>query len=167
MLRASLLVAVAHAEAPCTRCGSGWAYGGLKEEVDAIIEGFQSSGLGGELVYVGSLEQAYALEAPVVVVSTVPDFPPKEEGEILARDLVKVILGKEKKGYILEICYHPRPKTAFFELAEKAGWKVLPGTESMIYQGVAQQVLWTEMPLDRFDLVEANRVIREALLKHQ
>jgi quinate dehydrogenase len=138
----------------------------LKEEVDTIIESFKSTSFEGELIYVGSVEEAKALEAPVVVVGTVPDFPPKTEGELLARDLTNVFLGKERKGYVLEMCYHPEPKTAFYMLAEEAGWKVLPGTESMIYQGVAQQVLWTETPLERFDLMEANRVIKAALLIH-
>lgn len=136
----------------------------LKEEVDTIIESFKSTSFEGELIYVGSVEEAKALEAPVVVVGTVPDFPPKTEGELLARDLTNVFLEKERKG--LEMCYHPEPKTAFYMLAEEAGWKVLPGTESMIYQGVAQQVLWTETPLERFDLVEANRVVKAALLIH-
>ena len=135
----------------------------LKDEVDAIIEGFRSSGFGGDLIYVRSVEQVHTLDAPVIVVGTVPDFPPVEEGEVLARDLIKAFLGKEKKGYVLEMCYHPGPRTAFFDLAEKSGWRVLAGTEPMIYQGVAQQVLWTETPLSRFDLMEANRVIREAL----
>ena len=125
----------------------------LKGEVDTIIESFKNTAFEGELIYVGSVDEAKALDAPIVVVGTVPDFLPKTEGEILARELTNVLLGKEQKGYILEMCYHPEPKTTFFKLAEKAGWKVLPGTESMIYQGVAQQVLWTETPLERFDLV--------------
>ena len=138
----------------------------LKEEVDTIIESFKSTVFDGELIYVGSVEEAKALEAPVVVVGTVPDFPPKTDGALLARDLTNVFLGKERKGYVLEMCYHPEPKTAFYKLGEEAGWKVLPGTESMIYQGVAQQMLWTETPLERFDLVEANRAIKAALSKH-
>jgi quinate dehydrogenase len=138
----------------------------LESEVLAIIESFRSTGFDGELVWVGSVEQAEALESPALVVGTVPDFPPKEEGEIIAREIVNVFMGKEKKGYVLEMCYHPQPRTAFFELAEEAGWKVLPGTESMIYQGVAQQVLWTELPLEEFKLTEAKRTVDEALLKH-
>ncbi|KAH6866056.1 quinate dehydrogenase [Thelonectria olida] len=69
---------------------------------------------GGELVHVASIEQAAALEAPVLVVGTVPNFPPKEE------------------GYILEMCYHPKTRTEFFNLDEEAGWKMLYNTKSMI-----------------------------------
>jgi quinate dehydrogenase len=64
------------------------------------------------------------------------------------------------------MCYHPKLRTAFFDAAEKAGWMVLPGTESIIYQAVAQQVLWTELPLETFKLDEVKRVVSEELLKH-
>ena len=67
---------------------------------------------------------------------------------------------------MLEVCYHPKPRTGFYELAEKAWWKVLSGAELTIYQGVAQQVLWTETPLEQFNLTEANRVVKQERLKH-
>jgi quinate dehydrogenase len=139
----------------------------LRSEAEAIIADFNAAeGFDGELMFVGSVEEAKALEAPVVVVGTVPDFPPKEEGEKVAAECTKVFMAKEKKGYVLEMCYHPNPRTAFFELCEKEGWKVIPGTEAMIYQGVAQQILWTEMPLEKFPVEEASKVIKEALAKH-
>jgi quinate dehydrogenase len=138
----------------------------LKEEVDTVMDSFKATAFDGELVYVGTIEEARALEAPIAIVGTVPDFPPKTEGELLARDLTNEFLGKARKGYVLEMCYHPEPQTSFYKLAQAAGWKVLPGTESMIYQGVAQQVLWTESAPDRFDLTEASRVIEAELLNH-
>jgi quinate dehydrogenase len=138
----------------------------LEFEVTDIMAAFEATGFQGELVHVRSVGQAIELETPALVVGTVPDFPPKEKGEILAREIAEAFLGKAEKGYILEMCYHPKPRTAFFELAEKAGWKVLPGTEAMMYQGIAQQVLWTEIPLEKFPIEQAKRVIREALMKH-
>lgn len=138
----------------------------LETEVRAIIDSFKATDFSGELIWVSSVSQAAALEAPVLVVGTVPDFPPREEGEVLARKTVQAFLDKEKKGYILEMCYHPKPRTAFFNLGERAGWKMLYGTESMIWQGVAQQVLWTELPFGKFNLDEAARVITESLDKH-
>ncbi|KAJ5966268.1 NAD(P)-binding protein [Penicillium waksmanii] len=138
----------------------------LESEIRAIIDSFKATDFGGELIWVSSVNQAAALEAPVLVVGTVPDFPPKEEGEILARNIVQTFLDKEEKGYILEMCYHPRPHTAFFNLGERAGWKMLCGTESMIWQGVAQQILWTELALEKFNLDGAARVITESLDKH-
>ncbi|KAJ5722020.1 NAD(P)-binding protein [Penicillium malachiteum] len=138
----------------------------LESEVRDIIDSFKATAFDAELIWVSSVDQAVALEAPVLVVGTVPDFPPKEEGEILARDIVQTFLDKEEKGHILEMCYHPRPRTMFFELGDRAGWKMLYGTESMIWQGVAQQVLWTELSVEKFNLDEAVRVVTESLDKH-
>ncbi|KAH8883733.1 NAD-P-binding protein [Thozetella sp. PMI_491] len=116
----------------------------LKSEVDMIIDSFQGAGFSGEIVWVESKDMATGLDAPALIVGTIPDFAPQEEGEKLAKDITTIFLNKPEKGYILEMCYHPNPVTAFFSEAAAAGWKVLPGTESMIYQGVAQQVLWAE-----------------------
>ena len=135
----------------------------LESEVTDIIDSFKAAGFGGQLVHVASLEQAADLETPVFVVGTVPDFPPKEPGEILARQITTHFLDRPEKGYILEMCYHPRPRTAFFELGEEADWKIIYSTESMIWQGVAQQILWAEVPLETFRLDEAKRVIADEL----
>lgn len=138
----------------------------LESEVKLVMDSLKSAGFGGELVWVSSVEEANALEAPALIVGTVPDFPPKEEGEILARKISEAFLSKEQKGYILEMCYHPEPKTEFYHIAVKAGWNVLFGTESMIWQGVAQQVLWAEIPLEKFQMEETQKVVADALKKH-
>lgn len=138
----------------------------LESEVRDMMEAFTTSCLGAELIHVASVEQAAALETPVLVVGTVPDLPPKEPGEVTARRIVSHFLGRPEKGYILEMCYHPRPRTEFYGLGEEAGWHMIYGTEPMIWQGVAQQVLWAEMPIDRFNLDEAKRVIDDAIEQH-
>ncbi|KAJ5930143.1 NAD(P)-binding protein [Penicillium verhagenii] len=137
----------------------------LESEVKSIIDSFRATGFDGELVWVSSVEQAAALDAPVLCVGTVPDFPPVEDGEILARKIVETFLEKKEKGYVLEMCYHPKPRTEFFELCTRAGWEVIFGTESMVWQGVAQQVLWAELPFDRFKLDAAVKTIGEAVRK--
>jgi quinate dehydrogenase len=91
----------------------------------------------------------------------VADLTPTEEGKVIERDVVNCFLGREQKGLVLEMCYHPKLRTTFFDAAEKARWKVLPGTESMIHQAVAQQVLWTELPLETFKLDEIKRAVSE------
>ncbi|KAI1204118.1 NAD(P)-binding protein [Annulohypoxylon truncatum] len=137
----------------------------LESEVTEVIKSLKATGFGGELIHVSSVEMAEALEAPVLIVGTVPDFPPREEGEIIARNIITTFLSSKNKGYVLEMCYHPKPRTEFFEIATAAGWRVLYGTEPMIYQGVAQQVLWTELPLETFSLDEVKQVISEKLEK--
>ncbi|KAI0880237.1 NAD(P)-binding protein [Annulohypoxylon maeteangense] len=137
----------------------------IESEVTDMIQSLKTAGFDGELIYVSSVEMAEGLEAPVLVVGTVPDFAPREEGEITARNIITTFLSKERKGYVLEMCYHPKPRTEFFEMAVAAGWKVLYGTEPMIYQGVAQQVLWTELSQENFSLDEVKKVISEKLEK--
>ena len=135
----------------------------IQAEVQTIIDSFQAVGFDGELIWVSSVEQAEGLEGPVLVVGTVPDLPPKADGEVLARRIVQTFLNKERKGHVLEMCYHPKPKTEFFELCKHAGWEVLYGTEAMIWQGITQQVLWTELPFGRLDLKEAVQKITDTL----
>ncbi|CAI4217662.1 unnamed protein product [Parascedosporium putredinis] len=98
----------------------------IKEEVDDIIASFAAiPGGGPKLRHVSAIE------------------------EIVARDISVEFLKKSQKGYVLEMCYHPNIVTEFYKTAEDNGWQVIPGTESMIYQGIAQQVLWMEKPSDQ------------------
>lgn len=135
----------------------------LKEEIDVMMESFKDVGFDAELIWVGSAEEAAALESPVVIVGTIPDIPPKEEGELEVRKIFKSFLEREEKGYILEMCYHPSPRTEFYTLGEEAGWKMLFGTEAMIWQGVAQEVLWTETSFAKFNVEEGAGLIAQRL----
>jgi quinate dehydrogenase len=135
-------------------------------EVHAIKESFQSTLPGCKLTHISSLEQVRGLEPPVVVVGTVPDLTPTQPSETLARDIAGAVLELQPQGFVLEMCYHPKPSTYFFRLASKLGWKVLPGTEAMIHQGIAQQVLWLEKPLEDVPDAEAKRVIGIEVRKH-
>lgn len=135
----------------------------LEEEAKTMIAAFKKEGFDANIQYIASLEEVQNLEAPAAIVGTVPDFAPKTEGELIANRLIQGFLVKEKKGYVLEMCYFPKIRTAFCELAENAGWKVLPGTEALLYQAIAQDVLWTEVPLERIDVERARTVMTEAL----
>ena len=134
-----------------------------ENEVEDIINSFKAAGFTGEILHVSSLEQAAQLETPVLVVGSVPDFPPKEPGEIRARAIATHFLERSQKGCVLEMCYHPNPRTEFYEIANNNGWQVVLGTEAMIWQGVAQQILWAELPLSQFNVEEAKKIIRQAL----
>jgi quinate dehydrogenase len=135
----------------------------IKSEVDDVIKGFKEAGFPGELQWIGSVEEAKALETPALIVGTIPDFPPKEEGELVCRAITEEFLGREEKGAMLEMCYHPKPVTALYKLAEAAGWKLVDGTQAMIHQGIAQQMLWREVKLEGFKLEHTQMVMREEL----
>lgn len=136
----------------------------LESEIHAVIAHFKSApGFTGQLVHVQTMKEAAELETPVLVVGCIPDFPPKEKAESLARDIAWTFLRRPEKGHVLEMAYHPKPLTAFYLLARENEWNVLPGTEPMIYQGIAQQSLWMERPSDEFPVQTARDVIKQAL----
>jgi len=109
-----------------------------KAEVDAVIAECKARGYGERLMHVATPEQAEGLEGPGAIVSCVPNYPPKTENEIAARKAMEVMLNKQHKGAILEMCYHPTVWTEIAEISKQAGWQVILGTEAMIYQGLAQ-----------------------------
>lgn len=110
-------------------------------EVDAVLDECRSKGFGEGLRRVDSVEEARRVEAPGAVVACVPDVAPVTEAEKRTRRIVEVILGKAEKGAMLEMCYNPSPFTQLGALAERLGWKVILGTEAMIWQGL-EQVNW-------------------------
>lgn len=93
-------------------------------------------------------EEAARLESPAAIVSGIPNYPPKTAEELRARAVVQAFLGTaadapKQQGVILEMCYHPVPWTEIAQLASTAGWKVILGSEALIWQGLEQARLWT------------------------
>lgn len=113
--------------------------------------------------YVSTVEEAQRLAAPAVIVSAIPDFPPKTEEEIRTRAVIETLLGKEKKGVILEMCYHPSPETAIAGLAEKNGWTLVGGSEAMIWQGLEQDKVWLRKRVSTLPVEEVKKVIKNKL----
>ncbi|KAK2807400.1 hypothetical protein FQN51_003226 [Onygenales sp. PD_10] len=115
-----------------------------------------------KLFHITHASQVPALEAPYCIVSGIPNYPPRTDEEVSARGVVEAFLNgststdrdrdtdrvtqgenPSPRGVILEMCYHPRPWTEIAELAAGKGWKVVLGTEAMIWQGIEQARLWT------------------------
>jgi quinate dehydrogenase len=111
----------------------------LAEEVDAVIKWCADRGYGEGLVHVKTVQQAASLEAPRAIVACIPDFPPKTDDEKLARAVFETFLDRgDGHGAMLEMCYNPTPWTELMAVAEGKGWKVIPGTEALIWQGIEQ-----------------------------
>ncbi|KAG0646845.1 Quinate dehydrogenase [Hyphodiscus hymeniophilus] len=139
-----------------------------KSEVDAVMAECSKEDFGDGLIYVSTIEEAESLQAPAVVVSAIPDFPPKTEDEIRTRKVIEILLGKEEKGAILEMCYHPSPRTEIAALAMRSGWQVVPGTQAMIWQGFEQDRVWlnkevNELPVEKVKAVIAAKLARSHL----
>lgn len=100
------------------------------------------------LVHVTDPQEAARLEAPAVIVSGIPNYLPQTAEELNARAVIQSFLGSaadapKQQGVILEMCYHPVPWTEIAQLASTAGWKVILGSEALIWQGLEQARLWT------------------------
>lgn len=135
-----------------------------KAEVDAVISWCKDHGYGDELIHVATAEEAQKAESVGAIVACVPDFAPSTAAEIEARKVLETFLSKSK-GAILEMCYHPKPWTQIAQLSEDAGWKVILGTEAMIYQGFAQDTCWTGRTLADLPVKEVKAAIAEQLSK--
>lgn len=136
-------------------------------EVTAVIADCAERGYGEGLLHVKDVAQAQGLEAPGAIVACVPDFEPETEEEIRARAVTETFLDKEQKGAILEMCYNPTPFTRLGGIAEDKGWKVILGTEALIYQGLEQDKYWTgkeleEMPIEKVHVAIAEKVAQRA-----
>lgn len=136
-----------------------------KTEVDAVTSWCRDHGYGDGLVHVSTASEAEGLEGPGAIVACVPDIVPSTPAEKEARAVFEVFLSKPHKGAILEMAYHPKPYTAIAALSEQQGWKVVLGTEAMIYQGLEQDRYWTGMELSEMPVEEVKEVIAAELSK--
>ena len=135
-------------------------------EVAAVLASCLAAGYGDDLIHVQTAVEAREWEAPAAIVSCVPNFPPISATEIQVREVITTFLSKERKGQILEMCYHPTPYTEIGDLAESLGWGVILGTEAMIYQGLEQDRFWTGKELSELPSREVKAAIAEALKTH-
>ncbi|KAF5025995.1 hypothetical protein F66182_1897 [Fusarium sp. NRRL 66182] len=139
-------------------------------EVNAMMADCADRGYGEGLFHVKTVPQALELEGPGAIVACVPDFEPETEEEIRARRVTETFLDKEQKGAILEMCYNPTPFTKLGAMAEDQGWRVILGTEALIYQGLEQDKYWTgrtleELPVDKVSVAIAEKVAQRAEAK--
>jgi len=132
-----------------------------------VLSDCRKAGFGDSLLHVKTVAQATALAAPGAIVSCIPNFPPRTNDELEARWVIETFLGKEEKGAILEMCYHPTPYTEIAEISKREGWKVILGTEAMIYQGLEQDRLWTGKTLAELPSKEVHHAVAAALAAHQ
>ena len=139
-----------------------------KAEVDAVLTQCRARGAGENLVHISDLSQAASLQAPSLIVSAVPDFPPLTDSEMMVRQLLQHFMQSKvtdegSSGALLEMCYHPSPNTQIANLAIKCGWTVIGGVEAMIGQGLEQSRLWTGVTLSQKVIESA----REAVARRQ
>lgn len=123
-----------------------------KAEIEAILKEDKErnpakNGMIAPLLPVADPAAAATLEPPVAVVSGIPNYAPRTDEERNARETLRVLLKRQThekhQGVILEMCYHPSPWTEIAKMAADARWKVILGSEALIWQGLEQARLWT------------------------
>lgn len=134
-----------------------------RQEVQAVIDECTSKGYGEGLIDVSSVAQAEQLEGVGAIVTCVPDIPARSPAELEARRVLECFLQKSHKGALLEMCYHPSPRTQIVELGERTGWQVILGTEAMIYQGLEQDKYWTGRSISEMPVESVHKVIARKL----
>ncbi|KAL2134299.1 hypothetical protein VTI74DRAFT_496 [Chaetomium olivicolor] len=134
-----------------------------KSEVEAVVAECTARGYGARLVHVQTVEEAEQLEGPGAIVACIPDFPPVTEAEKTVRQIIEVMLRKERKGAMLEMCYNPSPYTQLGELAESEGWQVILGTEALIWQGIEQDKYWTGRDTSELPVAQVKETIAKKL----
>lgn len=63
------------------------------------------------------------------------------------------------------MAYHPAPWTTIAEISQQAGWKVILGTEAMIYQGLEQSRHWTQQDVSNDEVKKVKEAIAQQLSK--
>lgn len=132
-----------------------------KSEIDAMIADCSSRGFGHGLRHIETVEQAQFAEGPGAIVACIPDTDPSTKEEIQAREVSNTFLRKAHKGAMLEMCYNPTPFTKLGAIAEDEGWKVILGTEALIWQGLEQDKYWTGLDINQLPVRDVQDAIRE------
>ncbi|KAL9061548.1 MAG: hypothetical protein Q9162_000080 [Coniocarpon cinnabarinum] len=132
-------------------------------EVAAMISACKTQGLQANLHHVTDLSQARSCEDVGAVIGCVPDFAPETAREKQVKLIAAEFLHRRNKGALLEMAYHPKAWTSLADLAQKAGWQVILGTEAMIWQGLEQDRLWTGRPLDELPVEKVKQTVAQHL----
>lgn len=130
------------------------------KEVDDLNETLSQTISSIKIVHVKTPDEALKLSMPKLAVLCVPNFPPSTDAEKLARDTLEVFI-TESKGAVLEMCYNPVLITDLYKLFEANGWVVIDGTVAMVYQGLAQAMLWGGFTIDELPVQEVKQAILE------
>lgn len=139
----------------------------FKSEIDDLKKSMVENGFDGEIIHLETPEQAQVLEVkPKLIVLTVPNFAPTLPEEIQAKATLDVFKN-DTPGVVLEMCYHPVIETQLYNEFIEANWKVMTGIEPMIYQAVAQQILWTGYKVEEIPVKETVKILYEQIKKEQ
>ncbi|KAJ5722203.1 hypothetical protein N7488_000238 [Penicillium malachiteum] len=124
------------------------------EETETLIKSFQKTLPEQRITNLKSLRKVVAC-FPVLVIGTVPDFEPKEPGEILARGIIQAVLKQAGDAIVADMCYSPCVMTSLGILALRNKLNFVTGVSIVVRVNIAQHMLWLEGAPDEKGLEEA------------
>ncbi|KAJ5243283.1 uncharacterized protein N7469_001610 [Penicillium citrinum] len=133
----------------------------LKSEVEDIMSHFKTTIPSVRLRHIETTITANRTKAPYIIVGTIPDYAPAQQGEILCARICEIILRKPEKGLLVDMCYMPSPQTNLINIAQDYGWETIVGTDVLVRVCVAQQILWVEEEPNEMDVQQALAALRE------
>ncbi|KAI9888992.1 MAG: hypothetical protein M1814_006050 [Vezdaea aestivalis] len=131
-----------------------------EEEVSTMLSGFDAVKFEADARYVATVAEVAELQAPAVMILTVPDHEPVSLEEQRVRAIMEAFLAKGS-GVVVDMCYVPEPWTALAKIARDAQWKVVLGTDVMIYQAIDQDLLWTERTAEEMPTEKVAKLVRD------
>lgn len=129
------------------------------KEVTRVLSAFKQVEFSTSCSYIGTPDEALALEPPVLIVSTIPDFSPQSNEERRARAVISSIMNMSPQAMFLDMCYHPFAETELKSLARQSNLCVVSGIEAFFHQAVASNSLWTGLATTELPLEGARTVI--------
>jgi quinate dehydrogenase len=133
----------------------------LESEVREICNSFIEGMPGIQLRHIKTVQDAERVAAPSIIIGTIPDYPPTQPGEVLCNRICDVILRKQEKGLLVDMCYMPSPQTNLLSSAKSQGWKTITGREVLVRVCVAQQILWVEEEPSEMGVKQALEAVGE------
>ena len=129
------------------------------KELEQVVSSFENAVFDARCICVSTADDFKKLKSPIVIVGTIPDFPPQSDEERRARAVITTVLDGSPKGVLLDMCYYPSAETQLMSLARQKGWKVVSGIEIFFYQAIAMNSLWTGVDAAKLPLQEAREFV--------
>ena len=146
----------------------------IASEVEQVVASMTAGGCPVQLIHVKAIEDVQGRETPRIIVGAIPDIAPRTVDELQVVTVVTAFLkklqcipGPDKEGFLLDMCYHPRPVTRLIKSAKECGWQTVTGVEALIFGCMAQSMLWSEKSTENY-IIDGDEIqfVRAGLMEH-
>jgi quinate dehydrogenase len=130
-------------------------------ELEQVMISFKETGFDARCACVQTQDEALVLEAPVVIVGTIPDHRPQSDDEVRAREITSILFERasQLEATFLDMCYSPSPETQLMFIARSKGLNVVSGIDAFFYQAIASNSLWTKVAARDLPVEKARELV--------